>query len=207
MSRFSIEVSEKDASNMLYAALKAVIKQRGGQIVLDEDTRRHIADVSKWIINPVGARGLLLCGIPGNGKTVMALAIAWLIEYLTSQEYGSQSREIVKFFTAKGICRICAAAEKFKDQYDDYERIFTEPMIIIDDLGAEPTEITVYGQTQTPIVDIISERYRRQLFTIITSNLDVDQIKTKYGVRIYDRLKEMLTPIGYLNPSYRGQNT
>jgi DNA replication protein DnaC len=137
----------------------------------------------------------------------MALAIAWLIEYLTSQEYGSQSREIVKFFTAKGICRICAAAEKFKDQYDDYERIFTEPKIIIDDLGAEPTEITVYGQTQTPIVDIISERYRRQLFTIITSNLDVDQIKTKYGVRIYDRLKEMLTPIGYLNPSYRGQNT
>jgi DNA replication protein DnaC len=205
--RFSLEVSEKDASNILYAALKAVIQQRGGQIVLDTDTRDHIAATARWLIDPVGSRGLLLCGTPGNGKTVMAMAISWLIEYLTEKELGSAYREVVKFYTAKGICRLCAAAEKFKEQYDAYEHIFTHSMILIDDLGAEPTEITVYGQTQTPIIDIISERYRTQRLTIITSNLDVDDIRAKYGERIYDRLREMLTPITYLNPSYRGVTT
>ena len=109
----------------------------------------------------------------------------------------------MRLITAKNICRLCAASEKFKEQYDDYNSLFNEPMMIIDDLGEEPREVMVYGMIHTPIIDIISERYAKQCMTIVTTNLETDDLKEKYGPRIYDRFQEMLTPIVFENESYR----
>ena len=109
----------------------------------------------------------------------------------------------MRLITAKNICRLCAASEKFKEQYDDYNSLFNEPMMIIDDLGEEPREVMVYGMIHTPIIDIISERYAKQRMTIVTTNLETDDLKEKYGPRIYDRFQEMLTPIVFENESYR----
>lgn len=66
----------------------------------------------------------------------------------------------------------------------------------------------VYGMPHTPLVDIISERYAAQRMTIITTNLEVDKLEEKYGKRIYDRFREMLTSIVFENDSYRtGKNS
>ena len=203
--RFSLEIPERDAANGIYAAMKAEVEYRGGRFTLDDDTRNHILEAARWLINPGSTAGLMLCGLYGNGKTTLAKAIARLIEYATENENGYGSRRVTKFITAKNVCRLCAAGEKFKEQYDDYERLFSEPMMIIDDLGAEPLEVMVYGMIHTPIVDLISERYANQRLTIITTNLEVGDLKEKYGSRIYDRLQEMLTPIVFENDSYRAQ--
>ena len=158
---------------------------------------------ARWLTNPDSSPGLMLCGLYGNGKTTLAKAIAWLIGFVTERELGYSKRKNMRLYTAKNICRMCAAGEKFKEQYDEYARLFVEPMIIIDDLGEEPKEVMVYGMIHTPIIDIISERYAAQRMTIITTNLEADELKTKYGERIYDRFREMLTSIVFENDSYR----
>ena len=203
--RFSLEIPEKDAANGIYAAMKSEVEYRGGTFSLDADTHAHILDAAKWLINPNGTPGLMLCGLYGNGKTTLAKAIARLIGFVTEHENGYSQRKYMRMYTAKDICRLCAASEKFKEQYDAYESLFSEPMMIIDDLGEEPREVMVYGMIHTPIIDLISERYTNQRMTIITTNLETDDLKEKYGPRIYDRLDEMLTSIIFENDSYRPQ--
>lgn len=176
---------------------------RGGVMRMDEDTRAHILDAARWLTRADSAPGLLLCGLCGNGKTTLARAVAWLIEHVTVRECGYSHREVMRFHTAKEICRMCAASEKFKEQFDEYGRLFLEPMMIIDDLGEEPMEVMVYGMPHTPIIDIISKRYDARLMTIVTTNLEAAAIREKYGERIGDRLKEMLVPIVFENDSYR----
>lgn len=201
--RFSLEIPERDAANGIYAAIKAEVEYRGGTFVLDADTRAHILEAARWLINPDATPGLMLCGLYGNGKTTLAKAIATLIGFLTEREYGYSSRKTMRFITAKNICRLCAASEKFKEQYDDYNGLFNEDMMIIDDLGEEPREVMVYGMIHTPIIDLVSERYAKQRMTIITTNLEIDDLNDKYGPRIYDRFKEMITSIVFENDSYR----
>lgn len=194
---------ESDIANGLYSAMKAEVERRGGIFVLDDDTRQHILSAAKWLATPTAKFGLMLCGLYGNGKTTLAKAISHLVEYVTEREYGFTHRSCMEIITAKNICRLCAAGEKFKDQLDAYDRLFKAPMLIIDDLGEEPKEIMVYGMIHTPLIDILSERYSRQLLTIITTNLNTDEINDKYGPRIYDRFCEMLTIIVFENESYR----
>lgn len=183
--------------------MQAVVEYRGGTFIFDADTESHVRQIARWLIDPNGTPGLMLCGLYGNGKTTLAKALAWLIGYITEREYGYSKRYNVKFYTAKDICRLCAASEKFKEQYDQYDDIFRERMIIIDELGEEPREVMVYGMIHTPLIDLIGERYAQQRMTIITTNLDVDELKEKYGKRIYDRFTEMITSVIFENESYR----
>lgn len=201
--RFSLEIPEKDAANGIYAAMKAEVEYRGGSFTLDGDTRAHILAAARWLINPDATSGLMLCGLYGNGKTTLAKAISSLIGYLTERENGYSYRKTMRLITAKNICRLCAASEKFKEQYDEYKNLFNEPMMIIDDLGDEPREVMVYGMIHTPVIDILEDRYAKQLMTIVTTNLETDDLEKKYGPRIYDRFKEMLTSIVFENDSYR----
>ena len=76
-------------------------------------------------------------------------------------------------------------------------------LFAIDDLGEEPKEVLSYGNAITPVVDILEDRYRKREITLITTNLDADGIKEKYGVRVADRLREMMMIIPFTNPSYR----
>ena len=205
-ARFKLDIPQRDAANALYAAFTVEVEQRnidtGRNFVFDDDTRAHILDAASWLIDTSQPPSLLLYGMFGNGKTSLARAIARLVEYVSEQnDYSRRVR--TRFLTAKDICRICSVSERFKEQYDDYQSIFNEPFLIIDDMGAEPADLIVYGMIHNPIVDIITHRYDKQLTTIMTSNLTEKELKEKYGQRIYDRLREMAKPILFTNKSYR----
>ncbi len=60
--------------------------------------------------------------------------------------------------------------------------------------------IYLYGN---PTTDMLTMRYDRLLFTIITTNLTPQEIREKYGDRIADRLNEMMVKIVFENPTYR----
>ncbi|MBR4414233.1 MAG: hypothetical protein IKS59_02825 [Aeriscardovia sp.] len=76
-------------------------------------------------------------------------------------------------------------------------------MLGIDDLGEEETVIQNYGNRQTPVIDLLSYRYCRMLFTMVTTNLTPAQIRTTYGDRIADRFNEMMLILPYRFPSFR----
>lgn len=204
--RFSLEIPVKDCANALYAAFIAEVQYWGGIFRSDGDTLAHIHEAAQWLANPSGTPSLMLMGLYGNGKTTLARAIMNLISFLSERTYGYNKRIAPAFITAKDICRMCAAGEKFKEQYDRYNNLSSEQILIIDDLGQEPSEVMVYGMIHTPIIDLICERYAHRRMTIFTTNLDTDLLKAKYGERVYDRLSEMLTTIVFENESYRPQN-
>lgn len=201
--RFRLEIPVRDCANGLYAAMKAEVQYWGGVFNPDADTKAHIYKAAEWLSDPNGTSGLMLMGLYGNGKTTLAKAIMWLIGYVSERQEGFSKRINATFMTAKNICRLCAASEKFKEQYDEYDDLFRERILIIDDLGEEPSEVMVYGMIHTPIIDLICERYAQRRMTIITTNLDVDDLKAKYGERVYDRFTEMLTTVIFENDSYR----
>lgn len=195
--RFSIETDPRLCANGILAAFNNEVRNRGMETILDDDTKAHILEAARWLVNPIGKPGLLLCGLYGNGKTTLARAIQHFVQWVTEAELGYDGREQVYFHTSKQILR------SFMEKYDEYEVLLKRRMLIIDDLGEEPKEVMKYGRIETPIIDLINERYEKRQFTIITTNLNTDEINAKYGKRIYDRFCEILDSIVFTNDSYR----
>jgi len=58
----------------------------------------------------------------------------------------------------------------------------------------------------SPIIDLLEHRYNEQLFTLITTNLNAEQIRERYKARIADRFNEMLEVIVFEDGSFRTRN-
>lgn len=141
----------------------------------------------------------MLLGMPGNGKTTLMRAIVSLINlYDLKSPYGDPVA--VRSIAATELARIN------RDDYPRFKKLCNEPMLAIDDLGQEPSEILDYGNVATPAVDLLCHRYNEQLFTLVTTNLAKQgqrSIRATYGDRIADRFNEMMDFIVFNEPSYR----
>ncbi len=181
--------NEDDLRARLTAVYGLAVEKHEAVFVNDCDTRRNIQMVAKWMCKP-SKRGLLLYGTTGNGKTTMLLSIERLIG-------DCEWVEAVEIWTA-------ARQERDGDEVR-MQNYMTSPTLIIDDLGAEPEICKVYGENRYPLESVIVGRYKRQLTTIIASNLTLNQIENRYGTRMFDRMMEMYDRIVYNGPSFRRQ--
>lgn len=203
-TRFNIDLPKGQLANALYAAYAAEVRSRGHQLQLDDATRAHIEAAAEWLRAPCGKVGLMMTGLYGNGKTTLMMAMCNLINWLFYSERSSQRRSI-RIVKAKDIAWMAID----KDSRRDFERLFQEDMLAIDEVGEEPAEIVHYGMVYTPIRDLLEERYARQKLTIITTNLvqsekkQLFQIRDHYGERVVDRLREMMKIVPFHNGSYR----
>lgn len=197
--RFSLEVPLTEACNLLWQAVRSVAAERGESVELDIPTRDHIGEVAAWLINPTGKPGLLFYGLTGNGKTTLARALQKAIVRVTEEELGYDKRMRAHFITGKEAVGMSIAKELSKD----FAALRDSRLLILDDLGEEPVEVIAWGQPWTPVVDLLEHRYDRRLMTIATSNLNSEQLKKKYGMRLYDRFRAMFEPVVFANPSYR----
>ena len=125
-----------------------------------------------------------------------------LIRLLYDSPVKSKRVEVV-ITDAKAIAEIGADERR----RNEYQRLKSAPLMIIDELGEEPPEVLVYGRVLTPVRDLLEERYRRQDLTIVATNLvntpDNPQLSKHYGERVVDRFREMMEIIPFRNPSYR----
>ena len=195
---FNLPYEESQVVDMLTASVQAEVEYRHRAFRDNPEMRKQIEKAARWLTTQERF-GLLLCGVPGNGKTTLMLAIRSLINFLDMTNAYNEKMG-VSLIDAREIVRLN------KDDFNGLRKVRSQPMLAIDDMGLEPSEVLDYGNVLNPVIDLISYRYTEQLFTIVTTNLKPEQIRQKYGDRIADRFNEMMERIIFYNGSYRPQN-
>lgn len=198
--RFNMEPAK--AFMMLYQLYQEEVQERYLDFCNDVYTQDVVAKVVQQLTKPHPESGLMLCGVPGNGKTTLAKAILRMARILNSKGAFSYMGEYFRFetcfITATEVC------EYYKNQEDDrIIRLKGVPILVIDDLGEEPCEVLSFGTPAHPVRRLIEKRYETMSFTIITTNLVSDDLFKQYGWRVVDRIQEMFKKIVHQAPSYR----
>lgn len=136
------------------------------------------------------AKSLLFYGDVGTGKSFMAVSLAKrLLEKLVNVTYVA-SYEMCQVIN-QAIFKSDDESIAKKDMY------YNTDFLIIDDLG---TEIDSQVSTKS-ILDLINYRLSKNLKTLITSNLNIDAMKEKYGERFSSRILS-----NYYIYSFRGSD-
>lgn len=140
--------------------------------------------------------GLYLSGYVGSGKTLLA---AIVINELIFRH------AIPAFFmkTTRSLERIRQTYNIESESYGQGAKIedllHKVPVLVLDDLGAQKDS----SWTDETLYDIIDTRYEEGLFTIITSNKKLNDLKELAGGRIASRLKEICDVLQFPEIDYR----
>lgn len=152
-----------------------------------------------------GAVLVCLSGNPGCGKTTAAAA--WIWQYLQRPESWKPDR---RFHGTPGALPAAplpiflkAARLSRWERYDakEMDRLLTASRLVIDDLGVEFQDAK--GNFMAILDEVIDVRYDESRPTVITTNLDADGFKARYGERIADRIRESGRFVSLGNPSLR----
>lgn len=184
---FRLPIEEGLCKEGLLCAFKAEV-ERGLHSYLSNGLQEgKIGNVAHWLTSHYQKWGLILSGVPGNGKTTTLYAIRKVINALELQiPNANEAKDVTLLIkTANELCELIV---KDKATFDYYK---TTPLLGIDEFGIESEVIYSYGNEFTPITDILAYRYQNRLFTILTTNVANSTIRPKYGDRIAGRMNEM----------------
>ena len=186
-----------EAEAYIRGAFEAQVELRGGAVQYDEMTVRNLRLVAETLAGDSQKFGLLLAGTCGNGKTTTMRAVQSVVMLLNSTYYNRCGQRIGnRLLEAKEITQL-------SDKDGQLTAYKTVPVLFLDDLGREPTEVLKYGNVTSPITELLEYRYNQRLTTIVTTNLEPSEIREKYGDRIADRFNEMFALVKYTGASYR----
>jgi len=181
------------------------------------DDNRELLNLGKqycqnWETMLANNRGLLMHGVPGNGKTFFTFAIA--------NELYRQGIAVMAISVSRILDIIRDSYDSFGDQGASIMHTISEAsLLILDDLGVEYKTQWAYEKLYT-IIDI---RYRAKKPTIITTNLEIDKSKNidelrdslaiidartrQYDTshRIYNRIVQMCAFFSIKGESWRTQ--
>ena len=199
---FRFPLKTEEAYRLLYTAYAAEVQLRGRKLSMDAETTRVVAETARFLTSPQGIKtGMMFCGTCGNGKTTLMNAIGNSLEWMRNHDIfvDSENKDLYDYLTILDAKRIAT------DMKNDTvaSKIKRNTLLGIEDMGREPAEVLDYGNVFSPIVDLLEYRYSSRLFTIITTNLTSSQIREKYGMRVADRLNEMLHVVVFRNTSFR----
>lgn len=150
-----------------------LVKNIGDALVGEFKETELSEKVCNWLRNNNG-KHLCLCGGVGTGKTLMACEI---IPILFNRQYN-------KIFTCIKAVDLhkCLGVAKYNK------------FVVIDDFGTENDAIE-YGQKTNQFNEWLDTLVRRECLVIITTNLNAEQIKQRYGLRTYDRIRGLFEVI------------
>jgi DNA replication protein DnaC len=145
---------------------------------------------------------VLLCGATGCGKTHLAVAtLRSKIERSIKPFKDYNPTRPALFITVPEL--LFEIRQTFRDDSFDTEKSLVDkyssvPLLILDDLGAEKTT----DWAESTLYLIIDRRNRDEKWTIVTSNLTLQEIEQSLGARIASRLSDMKV-INIKLPDYR----
>lgn len=124
--------------------------------------------------------GLVLCGLPGTGKTHLACAIANQIAYT--------GRTSLFLSVMQCVRRVKQTYRKDSEQTesDAIASFYRPDLLILDEVGVQ------FGSETEKLVlfEIINGRYEQMRPTVLISNLTMSELGAFIGERVLDRMKE-----------------
>ena len=198
--RFCLPMSENDLINALTRAYNTEVVARGNK--LEAIPRTAIEKCAQWLAAKDGRVGLLLYGTVGTGKTTMLNAICRVINTFAKPSYSDITLNEDKTAAVK-VIRAKDVVLAWQDNKVLYKQMCGTELLGIDEFGVEAIDVNTYGNTNEPIIDLLSTRYDKQKCTLISSNLDIETIGDRYGARLQDRFVEMFKTIAFTGKSYR----
>lgn len=197
MESFKLPMTVDEAEAYIRGAFEAQVELRGGTVEYDEMTTKNLRLVAETLAGDSHKFGLLLAGTCGNGKTTTMRAVQSVVKLLNNTYYNRSGQRIGnRLLEAKEITQL-------SDKDGQLTVYKTVPVLFLDDLGREPTEVLKYGNVSSPITELLEYRYNQRLTTIVTTNLEPSEVRQKYGDRIADRFNEMFALVSYTGVSYR----
>lgn len=143
------------------------------------------------------ARGILLCGGVGVGKSTLMQI------FQRNQSYSYRlisCREIEDKFAVEGAEAIEDFSQNRTIPINSNPYGHQEIGYCFDDLGTENAVTKHFGNAKNVMADIILNRYDKQLdprATHITTNLGLKEIEKLYGTRVLDRIAENFNMITF----------
>ncbi len=138
--------------------------------------------MQKWCNSDFKKNLIFIAGPTGVGKTYLMRAMA--------NELISRGK-IVKLTTAFNMNLDFRDFTKYHNE-ECMKKYLNCEVLFIDDLGTEPIFKNV---TLESLYLIINERKMRKIPTVITSNLDMNDIKERYDERVFSRIADRETSI------------
>lgn len=191
---YKLPLSSEKAFNAILGAWMAEVAVRGGDFRLLSNVEEEAERMARWLTSPSPQWGAFFQGGVGTGKTTLLRAVKDVIDSLRTPkpEQTSLAYYALKLEEAKNI-----------QTREEVEELKRTTLLGIDDVGEEPLEFLDFGNRVTPIIDILSDRYNNQKFTLITTNLGNQAFRKRYGARIADRINEMTVRIPFRGSSFR----
>lgn len=202
---FRWNVPVDTATTVLAAAYRAEVYARRRQFIDDEAASVNVRKVAEALASLGHPKfGILVCGGCGNGKSTMMAAVRTGSAYLDREG-------CFNYTTSRGVVHPMDIRFRTVDATDlclpssieSLQTIAGCPLLIIEDVGQEPLEVQLYGNIFYPVMMVIERRYSLCLPTFATTNLSPEQVGSRYGRRMRDRLREMMFTVAFDNPSYR----
>ena len=124
-------------------------------------------------------QNLLFYGTVGTGKSFLSGCIA--------RELLSQGLSVIYFSSGglfENLARYSFDVKAKETLYNFCKDIYNSDLVIIDDLGTEVTNSFVTSQ----LFSLLNERHLRQKATIISTNLNLEELRDRYSDRIFSRI-------------------
>jgi DNA replication protein DnaC len=143
---------------------------------------------------------VMFVGVPGCGKTVMA---GIMFDMLCKQHKNCWALSAHELYT--GYLKAINSKDEDKSiLVDRANNCMLNSLVLLDDLGCEMDT----DSSRTYFANILSiqyDNYNASKFnrTIITTNLDSEQIQARYGLRVLDRIYEHYQIVKFHNGSFR----
>lgn len=151
----------------------------------------YILEIGKrWLKKPFS---MVLFGEAGRGKTYFTLCLAKAIvdSGKIDQLYFKRSKHLDD--------DIIWEFEKYKTAAHCINAFSRIPILMIDDFGIDRNTERV----ERDFYEIIDNRWSHEMTTVISTNLNRDQIEKVYGSRIFSRMKDFYW-VGFSGPDLRG---